>query len=97
MIRRQPRSTRSDTLVPYPPLSRAPQTREVLRTRAGGLGIELHVGDDADAASVESYGVLLQYPDTFAASTTTARWPRPCTRVADWSRDRKSTRLNSSH
>src|SRR3546814_19702156 len=42
-----------------------PQTLEVLRTRAGGLGIELHVGDDADAASVESYGVLLQYPDTF--------------------------------
>ncbi len=42
-----------------------PQTLEVLRTRAGGLGIELHVGDDADAATVDSYGVLLQYPDTF--------------------------------
>ncbi len=42
-----------------------PQTLEVLRTRADGLGIELHVGDDADAATVESYGVLLQYPDTF--------------------------------
>ncbi|MET0225525.1 MAG: aminomethyl-transferring glycine dehydrogenase [Dokdonella sp.] len=44
-----------------------PQTLEVLRTRADGLGIELHVGDDADAASVDSYGVLLQYPDTFGA------------------------------
>ena len=42
-----------------------PQTLEVLRTRAEGLGIELHVGDDADAANVECYGVLLQYPDTF--------------------------------
>ncbi|MGY1457088.1 MULTISPECIES: aminomethyl-transferring glycine dehydrogenase [unclassified Luteimonas] len=42
-----------------------PQTLEVLRTRAGGLDIELHVGDDADAATVDSYGVLLQYPDTF--------------------------------
>jgi len=42
-----------------------PQTLEVLRTRAGSLGIELHVGDDADAATVDSYGVLLQYPDGF--------------------------------
>ncbi len=42
-----------------------PQTLEVLRTRADGLDIQLHVGDDRDAASVESYGVLLQYPDTF--------------------------------
>ncbi|MDY1550025.1 aminomethyl-transferring glycine dehydrogenase [Luteibacter sahnii] len=44
-----------------------PQTLEVVRTRAEGLGIELHVGDDADAASVDSFGVLLQYPDTFGA------------------------------
>ena len=42
-----------------------PQTLEVLRTRADGLDIELHVGDDADAATVDCYGVLLQYPDTF--------------------------------
>ncbi|TAM61684.1 MAG: glycine dehydrogenase (aminomethyl-transferring) [Rhodanobacter sp.] len=44
-----------------------PQTLEVLRTRAEAIGIELHVGDDAEAASVDSYGVLLQYPDTFGA------------------------------
>ncbi|HVC17453.1 MAG TPA: aminomethyl-transferring glycine dehydrogenase, partial [Rhodanobacter sp.] len=42
-----------------------PQTLEVLRTRAEAIGIELHVGDDAEAATVDSYGVLLQYPDTF--------------------------------
>lgn len=42
-----------------------PQTLEVVRTRAEGLGIELHVGDDAEASSVDSFGVLLQYPDTF--------------------------------
>nr|WP_193570312.1 aminomethyl-transferring glycine dehydrogenase [Luteibacter yeojuensis] len=42
-----------------------PQTLEVLRTRADGIGIELHVGDDADAAGVESFGVLLQYPNTY--------------------------------
>jgi glycine dehydrogenase len=42
-----------------------PQTLEVVRTRAEALGIELHVGDDADAAGLECFGVLLQYPDTF--------------------------------
>jgi glycine dehydrogenase len=42
-----------------------PQTLEVLRTRADGIGIELHVGDDADGATVDSFGVLLQYPNTF--------------------------------
>ena len=42
-----------------------PQTLEVLRTRAEAMGIELHVGDDAEAAGVDSYGLLLQYPDTF--------------------------------
>jgi len=42
-----------------------PQTLEVLRTRADGIGIELHVGDDGEAAKVESFGVLLQYPNTY--------------------------------
>src|SRR3546814_11290737 len=41
-----------------------PQTIEVVRTRAAPIGIEVVVGDEADAASVESFGVLLQYPDT---------------------------------
>ncbi|WP_243039844.1 aminomethyl-transferring glycine dehydrogenase [Dyella sedimenti] len=42
-----------------------PQTLAVIRTRAETLGIDLHVGEDSEAASVDSYGVLLQYPDTF--------------------------------
>ncbi|MEO8747372.1 MAG: aminomethyl-transferring glycine dehydrogenase, partial [Rhodanobacter sp.] len=42
-----------------------PQTLEVLRTRAEAMDIELQVGADADAATVDSFGVLLQYPDTF--------------------------------
>ncbi len=42
-----------------------PQTLEVLRTRADGLDIELNIGEDAEAASVDSFGVLLQYPNTF--------------------------------
>ncbi|WP_426702930.1 aminomethyl-transferring glycine dehydrogenase [Rhodanobacter sp. Col0626] len=42
-----------------------PQTLEVLKTRAEAMGIELHIGDDAQAATVDSYGILLQYPNTF--------------------------------
>jgi len=59
------RSSRSKSNVFFVSKNVHPQTLEVLRTRADGLDIELHVGDDADAATVESYGVLLQYPDTF--------------------------------
>ena len=42
-----------------------PQTLDVVRTRADGLGIELQVGPAAEAADVDSFGVLLQYPDTY--------------------------------
>ena len=42
-----------------------PQTLEVVKTRAEALDIELHIGDDADGARVDSFGVLLQYPNTF--------------------------------
>ncbi|MEO6364571.1 MAG: glycine dehydrogenase (aminomethyl-transferring), partial [Luteimonas sp.] len=59
------RSTRSKSNVFFVSKGVHPQTLEVLRTRADGLDIELHVGDDADAGSVDCYGVLLQYPDTF--------------------------------
>jgi glycine dehydrogenase len=42
-----------------------PQTLEVLRTRAEPMGIELHIGDDAQALNLDTFGVLLQYPNTF--------------------------------
>lgn len=42
-----------------------PQTLDVLRTRADGLGIELQVGPAEDAIAADTYGVLLQYPNTF--------------------------------
>jgi glycine dehydrogenase len=42
-----------------------PQTLAVLETRAEAMGIELAVGEDAEAADIDCYGVLLQYPDTF--------------------------------
>jgi glycine dehydrogenase len=42
-----------------------PQSIEVIRTRAEPLGIEVVVGDDADAMELDAFGVLLQYPNTF--------------------------------
>ncbi|GAB3734392.1 aminomethyl-transferring glycine dehydrogenase [Silanimonas algicola] len=42
-----------------------PQTLALLHTRADGIGIEVVVGDDADAAGADVFGVLLQYPNTF--------------------------------
>jgi glycine dehydrogenase len=41
-----------------------PQTIEVVKTRAEGLGIELVIGDEATGVP-SCFGVLLQYPQTF--------------------------------
>lgn len=59
------RSAKSKSNVFYVADDVHPQTLDVLRTRADGLGIELLVGPAADAAGADSYGVLLQYPNTF--------------------------------
>ncbi|QNP40077.1 aminomethyl-transferring glycine dehydrogenase [Lysobacter solisilvae (ex Woo and Kim 2020)] len=42
-----------------------PQSLEVIRTRAEPLGIEIVVGNDADALNTDAFGVMLQYPNTF--------------------------------
>ncbi|HEY0334223.1 MAG TPA: aminomethyl-transferring glycine dehydrogenase [Stenotrophomonas sp.] len=58
------RSSKSKSDVFYVSSGVHPQTLEVLRTRAEPMGIVLHVGDDAQAATVDSFGVLLQYPNS---------------------------------
>ncbi|MFO1507538.1 MAG: aminomethyl-transferring glycine dehydrogenase [Lysobacterales bacterium] len=45
-----------------------PQTIEVLRTRAEPLGIELRGDDDTNAANIDCFGAMLQYPDTFGTA-----------------------------
>src|SRR5690606_13936416 len=59
------RSSKSKSNVFYVADHVHPQTLEVVRTRADGLGIELVVGPAAGAADADSFGVLLQYPDTW--------------------------------
>ena len=44
-----------------------PQTLDVLRTRAAPLGIEIRVGRAEDAATAETFAVLLQYPGVSGA------------------------------
>ena len=58
------RSARSKSNVFFVSRHVHPQTLEVLRTRAEPMGIELHVGEDSEALALDSYGVLLQYPDS---------------------------------
>ncbi len=59
------RSGKSQSNVFFASRDAHPQTLAVLHTRAEAMGIELVVGDDAEAATVESFGVLLQYPNTY--------------------------------
>ena len=59
------RSAKSKSNVFFVSKNVHPQTLEVLRTRAEPMGIELHVGNDSEALTLDSYGVLLQYPDSF--------------------------------
>ena len=42
-----------------------PQTLAALQTRAAPLGIELAVGEVTPERAIESFGILVQYPDTF--------------------------------
>ncbi|MCL7713490.1 aminomethyl-transferring glycine dehydrogenase [Stenotrophomonas mori] len=42
-----------------------PQTLALLRTRAEPMGITLQVGTPAEALEADTFGVLLQYPDSF--------------------------------
>jgi len=55
------RGSRSKSKVFFASIHCHPQTLEVLRTRAGGLGIDVHVADEAEGLP-ECFGVLLQYP-----------------------------------
>src|SRR3546814_20072842 len=85
MIRRPPRSTRTDTLFPYTTLFRSP--RQPLRRLLPRRRIRLSPGGGAQVADPGA--------DTRGAREGVVRlrgWVRPNGRG-----DRKSTRLNSSH
>ena len=58
------RSAKSKSKVFFVQDSVHPQTLELLRTRAEPMGIELLIGKPAQALTADTFGVLLQYPDS---------------------------------
>src|SRR3546814_11157179 len=89
MIRRPPRSTRTDTLFPYTTLFRSliprmrnhPKDRHVVACAAAGAAAYIVTGNLKDFRQLPD-GIEAIHPDTFLC------------RLLE---DRKSTRLNSSH
>src|SRR3546814_10190152 len=103
MIRRPPRSTRTDTLFPYTTLFRSPEVVGVaigVEQRDDGFdGLSVVVGHRRGAAQAKQSGVRI-VPVIFGQIVAIFIEPEY---VADTGRqfelriDRKSTRLNSSH
>src|SRR3546814_15754213 len=84
MIRRPPRSTRTDTLFPYTTLFRSVLARELARS-LGGLAWIWGITSFAGSKSIGIYGSEEQKKKYLPLIATGQL------------KDRKSTRLNSSH
>src|SRR3546814_5254578 len=102
MIRRPPRSTRTDTLFPYTTLFRS--LRRAVRRLADQLHQILVAADDRDvpAFAHRGLGIACDQVVGLEALHLDARQRKGARRVADQRElraqiDRKSTRLNSSH
>src|SRR3546814_14896348 len=90
-LRRPPRSTRTDTLVPYTTLFRSAGTGAGAVLRAEGAGVRVVAGCRPDAA----LGVSFVGSAASSATGSEATGAGVATTVS--AADRKSTRLNSSH
>src|SRR3546814_6466407 len=104
MIRRPPRSTRTDTLFPYTTLFRSasfPQDFDYQAEAEAKRGPEPELVEDyAGPATIESYTVFYGRDATPKAGVVVARTPegkRTLAHVDVGDPDRKSQRLNSSH
>src|SRR3546814_14827920 len=104
MHRRPPRSTRTDTLFPYPTLFRSPVAVEVQHAVGRGAGGGL---DDAEGVRDDELDTVwsgAQEPGLGVAGLAARRITGAASPVGDRAarhrldrEDRKSTRLNSSH
>src|SRR3546814_12406474 len=101
MIRRPPRSTRTDTLFPYTTLFRSDRGAACRGVRGGGRGRVGGAARRTDRGRIGDSGVRdfrhLRHPGLVPGSNV----PQASAFGEGWTpeqvRDRKSTRLNSSH
>src|SRR3546814_15629826 len=99
MIRRPPRSTRTDTLFPYTTLFRSSGT---IGSGWGCVGVLLG-SDEAREALAEAWKIHFRTCRTEGLSVVDAdgnldiSWPETTNGTPADMEDRKSTRLNSSH
>src|SRR3546814_7295300 len=107
MIRRPPRSTRTDTLFPYTTLFRSSFRRHPDRTvETDGFAVEHRVLQDALdhqrelvrlAEPARERYLLAERILCFLRQRLEQRRQEPTRRDRHYAKDRKSTRLNSSH
>src|SRR3546814_17967519 len=101
MIRRPPRSTRTDTLFPYTTLFRSDVSKEAIASynrNVAPVGIARSVTDEMEIPFAD---ILIAGPPCQGFSTLGRQDPLDARNslaleVSRWA-DRKSTRLNSSH
>src|SRR3546814_5427114 len=102
MIRRPPRSTRTDTLFPYTTLFRSARLQAISRRGRGQDPVQITVGDlQIDLLSRRAWRDTKRLDLTakeFALLATLARrHGEIISKTVIAEQDRKSTRLNSSH
>src|SRR3546814_15509982 len=98
MIRRPPRSTRTDTLFPYTTLFRSIASSSVnfsTITPSGNGNATSVAADAANDTLTLNGGTGIQIDGTAGTDTISFSFVR--TGMANTATDRKSTRLNSSH
>src|SRR3546814_17749696 len=102
MIRRPPRSTRTDTLFPYTTLFRSRQARALEHQPKSRIGRHDNAQGGAvlvvavDEAMLKGAGLISESAAVPAAHDELVGDDSPCGR-SEKAQDRKSTRLNSSH
>src|SRR3546814_3347607 len=99
MLRRPPRSTRTDTLFPYTTLFRS---RFVGGKAVRPLNDRQHAGTKdrrpfGDVIGRRARGVPVLCTGRVGIGEQVSHWPSPSARLPNANKDRKSTRLNSSH